>query len=190
VPFSEVHVGDLNPEFCEAAKTRLGVLNATAFAYAGSAEVVARKVVTKLNPDGLHFAFLDPFNLGTLSFEIMKILSALKYIDLLVHVSVLDMQRNSDRYTDEEYEQFDVFAPGWRSAVSLDQNLESIRRDIFSYWWGLVRSLGFLDKRNAELIRGTRSQRLYWLVFVSRHKIANYFWDQIVSPQKKFDFGG
>jgi hypothetical protein len=45
---------------------------------------------------------------------------SLKYIDILVHVSVSDLQRNVDLYSSEVQRQFDEFAPEWRKHVSLN----------------------------------------------------------------------
>jgi hypothetical protein len=50
---------------------------------------------------GLHFALLDPHNLGALSFSIIEQLAKLKHVDILVHVSVSDLQRNVDLYSSE-----------------------------------------------------------------------------------------
>jgi len=190
VPFSEIHLADVNPDFSAAAVARVNANGGQAVGYVGTAEVTARKIVSKLNPEGLHFAFIDPWNLSGLSFALIRTLSTLQHVDLLLHVSVLDLQRNSDRYTAQEYDTFETFAPGWRSKVMLDQGLPAIRGAVLAHWQDLVKSLGFLDIRSAELIRGSRNQRLYWLAFASRHPIANYFWNQIssTSGQRKWDF--
>jgi hypothetical protein len=47
-------------------------------------------------------------------------MAKLKYIDILVHVSVSDLQRNLDLYSSEVQRQFDEFAREWRKHVSLN----------------------------------------------------------------------
>jgi hypothetical protein len=44
--------------------------------------------------------------------------------------------------------------------------------------------------QGTELVSGTAGQRLYWLVFVSRHELAGEFWDKIrnVTPQGRLAF--
>ena len=42
----------------------------------------------------LHFAFLDPYNLEQLPFSIIEKLASVQRMDMLIHVSVLDLQRN------------------------------------------------------------------------------------------------
>lgn len=187
-PYSEMHLADVDPAYSAAAIKRISKLGGNSFGYTGRAENTVKEIVGRLNPNGLHFAFLDPYNLANLSFETIRSLAKVKRIDLLMHVSVQDLQRNSDRYTSEEYKTFDLFAPGWRNAVDLNQGLKSIRAGVLVHWKSLVQGLGFLDMRSMELITGTKKQRLYWLAFVSRHKIANDFWDKIrnISGQREF----
>lgn len=178
VPFTEVHLGDLRSEYSAAAAQRIANAGGSAFSYTGTAEETAQQIVGRLNPYGLHLAFLDPFNLGGLSFALIETLAQLRHVDLLMHISAQDVQRNSDRYTAEDCEAFDVFAPGWRAQVDLNQNIGAVRTAVLNYWQKLLRQLKFRDSR-WELVRGSRNQRLYWLALASREKIANYFWDEI-----------
>src|SRR4051812_45443830 len=53
---------------------------------------------------------------------------------VIAHVSVSDLQRNADRYADEDCEQFDRFAPGWRDKVSKDMSKKPFRAAIMQYW--------------------------------------------------------
>jgi hypothetical protein len=46
------------------------------------------KIVQSLDRHGLHLAFLDPYNLGTLSFDLFVELAKLKRIDVIAHVSL------------------------------------------------------------------------------------------------------
>jgi len=102
VPFSEIHIADLDSKHCDAAAQRISSAGGKAFRYVGRAEDTAQQIVSKLNPEGLHFAFLDPFNLESLAFEAIRSLARLKRIDLLLHVSSQDIQRNLDRYSASE----------------------------------------------------------------------------------------
>ena len=112
-------------------------------------------IVSSLNRYGLHFALLDPHNLGALSFSIIEQLAKLKHIDILVHVSVSDLQRNAALYSSEVQRQFDEFAPEWRKHVSLDANLQSVRASMIAYWSDLVKRLGLPRAKHTELIKGT-----------------------------------
>lgn len=129
-----------------------------------------------LRPHGLHFAFIDPFNLGAFDFEVMRTLSLLKRIDMLVHVSKMDLQRNLGFNVGMQQSAFETFAPGWRSSIDLGQSQPNIRRDVFEYWRNLVANLGIDASADMRLITGGRNQPLYWLLLVAKHDLAHKFW--------------
>ena len=185
VQFTEIHLADLNADFSAAAASRVNALSGHAMGYCGSAETTVQEIVSRLNPAGLHFAFLDPFNLEGLCFEVIRRLSSLQRIDLLLHVSVQDLQRNLDRYIAAENSPLDSFAPGWREHVDVKQAMPAFRAALLEYWQSLVGQLGF-PHQWGELVTGSRGQRLYWLIFLSRHERANEFWNKIrhISGQK------
>ena len=85
-PFSQVFIGDLDTQRREAAATRLRNLGAPVVEVNGAAVNAVKSVTAQLNAYGLHFAFLDPFDLAALNFDIIVALSALKRIDMLVHI--------------------------------------------------------------------------------------------------------
>jgi three-Cys-motif partner protein len=178
-PFSEIHVADIDGSSCDAAVKRITAIGGHAFGYPGIAEETASAIISKLNPDGLHFAFLDPYDLEGLSFEVISQLAKLKSIDLLLHVSMQDLQRNLARYEAENPSRLDAFAPGWRQAVDTKQSIQPFRASLLLYWQTLMQKLGFMHPRGVEKVTGSKNQRLYWLVFLSKRKIANDFWDKI-----------
>lgn len=110
--FSEIHLADMEAERCEAAVTRIRDLGGTAKGYTGSAAETVKSVVYALNPYGLHFAFLDPYNLQALPFSVIEVLAQLKRVDILIHVSAQDLQRNLHVYTTPGDEQLNTFMPG------------------------------------------------------------------------------
>lgn len=185
--FSQIHIADVGEQKVTAAAKRIAAAGGAASTYVGKAEDVAPRIVAQLNPYGFHFAFLDPYNLDALPFTIVEVLSRLKHIDILIHVSALDLQRNLDAYTRPEDNRLERFAPGWRQHVRLDRSQPSIRAALLSYWAGKFETLGLSPAERAELVSGQeRNQRLYWLVLVSREKLARDFWDKIrnVSGQR------
>lgn len=175
-PFSVVYIADSDVEKLEFATERLRRLNAPVVPIHGKAVDTVKQVATRLHPSGLHFAFVDPFNLGAFDFEVMRTLSRLKYIDMLVHVSKMDLQRNLGFNVAMQQTAFETFAPGWRSAVNLRQSQPNIRRDVFEYWRGLVGGLGIDASADMRLITGPGNQPLYWLLLVAKHELAHRFW--------------
>jgi three-Cys-motif partner protein len=178
-PFSEIHIADSSEESCRAAERRLADAGGSAKMEVGNADATVMRIARKLNPHALHFAFLDPYNLEALPFSVIEALAKFKRIDVLIHVSVHDLQRNLDAYSMSKGGPLDRFAPGWRSSVSLKQSKSSTRAAYIAYWAAEMEKLGFAPARY-ELISGpTKNQRLYWLVMVSHHKLAQEFWDKI-----------
>ena len=102
VPFTQVHVADSNPRLLEAVDARLKSIHAPVFAETGLAEETVDRVISKLDPHALHFAFLDPYNLAALPFEVIRKLSALKRMDIVIYISIQDLQRNLQRYIDKQ----------------------------------------------------------------------------------------
>jgi three-Cys-motif partner protein len=189
-PFTSLNISDTDPELLATADKRLSTIGAPVRATPGPASSAMPKIVQSLNKDGLHFSFLDPHNLGTLSFDLFESLATLKRIDIIVHVSLSDLRRNADRYTSAAHNQFDNFAPGWRDHVGTDMNQGALRAAILRYWSEKVMKLGLPRAQHCELIRGTKKQHLYWLILLARHKLAHSLWSKISSSAKApgFDF--
>jgi three-Cys-motif partner protein len=188
--FTSINISDADPELLDAATKRLTRLGAPVRPVPGPASEAMPRIVASLNRHGLHLAFLDPYNLASLSFDLFQELAKLKRIDVIAHVSVSDLQRNADRYAEEDYEQFDKFAPDWRDKVSKDMAKEPFRAAIMKYWSERVEALGLPQAKHWELIRGDHGQRLYWLFLLAKHDLAHELWAKVSSAAKSptFDF--
>lgn len=93
-PFSKIYFADIDHHRRQANSERLTRLNAPLREIPGSAVEAAAWLAENIEPHGLHFAFLDPYNLGALDFKILESLAKIKRIDILVHLSIMDLQRN------------------------------------------------------------------------------------------------
>jgi three-Cys-motif partner protein len=176
-PFSGIYVADKDPIRRAACVERLRHLDAPVHELAGSAVEASAEFVKAVSRFGLHFAFLDPYNLSDLDFRIIRALAVLKRIDLLVHVSVMDLQRNLSANLDPDATAFDQFAPGWRANIDLKRGPFELRRQVVDYWRKLVSELGKHPSDEMELIKGEGGQRLYWLLLVAEHELAHKFWN-------------
>jgi three-Cys-motif partner protein len=183
-PFTSINISDADPELLATAERRLTALAAPVRAVLGPARSATSKIVDSLNRYGLHLVFLDPHNLGTLSFDLFESLAQLKRIDLIVHVSLSDLQRNADRYTSTAHDEFDQFAPGWRDHIKTDMNQAALRAAILQYWSDKVMKLGLPRAKHCELIKGSQGQRLYWLIMLARNDLAHKLWSKISSSAK------
>ncbi|MBI5323226.1 three-Cys-motif partner protein TcmP [Bradyrhizobium sp.] len=176
--FSDLHFNDIDADNVDALRQRIESLGGAAHFYNESAEKAVERVAYALDPSGLHFAFLDPYNLENLPFSIIQRLAKLPRMDMLIHVSVFDLQRNLRRYLDDG-RVLDAFMPGWRDAVDPNRVDQAVRTDLLHYWLGLIRRLGTSPAEGIELVSATGGQRLYWLVFVSANELGRKLWGDI-----------
>ncbi len=189
VPFTEAHIGDANKEFVSAATVRLGSLGVTVKAYVGSAQYTVQQIANALGRYALHFALLDPYDLKSLPFSVIEALASLKHMDMLIHVSAMDLQRNLHRYIEGSESALDDFAPAWRNVVNVMNKQSTVRMQVIEHWVNLLRKANMQVSKGGELVTGTRKQHLYWLIFVAHHSLAMQFWEEIrnISDQKSLD---
>jgi three-Cys-motif partner protein len=176
--FSAMHLSDLEAQNSAALAQRIKALGGSATSYIGDASVVVDQVMSAINPHGLHLAFLDPFNLAQLPFSIIERMLRVKRMDMIIHVSVQDLQRNLDIHS-RVGRSLDIFAPGWRDAVDVNQATAALRAAFIDYWLGMIRSLGSNPATGIPLIVGEKNQRLYWLVFLSSNPLGQKLWNDV-----------
>jgi three-Cys-motif partner protein len=179
-------VGDIDEGRLQSATERLTRLGAPVTALLGPASETVAMAIANAAEYGLNFAFVDPYNLEALDFKIIAQLSQLKRIDILVHVSQMDLQRNFDRNAASEHSPLDTFAPGWREIVDPMQSPKAARQAYFQYWRNLVAKLGVDTATEMRLIVGPDNQPLYLLLLAARHELAHKFWKAVArkeSPQ-------
>lgn len=189
-PFSCIYIADVDARKRSACAERLRALGAPVVELEGDAIASAEMLLDQLNPYGLHFAFLDPYSLGTLDFRIIKSLSTLHRIDMLIHISAMDMQRNVPHNITGEMDTFNAFAPGWQKHVKMPAPQHEIRYQLLQYWRNLAAGLGCWPSTEMKLIKGEHGQRLYWLLLAAKHDIAQKFWGIAADDdsQRSFDF--
>lgn len=187
-PFSAVHVGDKSEKNLTPCVQRLRAKRVqSVHSYLGPADVTVQDVVTKLHPTGLHLALLDPYSIGALSFVVLRTLATLRHMDMLIHISTMDLQRNVHAYA--ENGTLETFAPGWASEVDDSQRNDLFVQAIFRHWRALLSGLGYKVSDNVERVSGSKNQPLYWLVLAARHELAGKIWGEIsnVHPQRRLD---
>ena len=177
--FSEMHLSDLDPQNSSALAQRIKALGGVATSYVGDANVVVDQVMNAINPYGLHLAFLDPFNLAQLPFSIIERMLKVRRMDMIIHVSLQDLQRNLDEYSRVGDPTLDHFAPGWRNVVDTRQSMAALRAALVEYWLKAIRSLGTNPATGIPLVVGEKNQRLYWLVFLSSNPLGEKLWNDV-----------
>jgi three-Cys-motif partner protein len=106
-------------------------------------------------------------------------------MDVLVHLSKMDLQRNLDENLAARASAFEAFAPGWRSAIDVDQAQRGIRTEIIDHWRDLVSQLGIDASAEMKLLKGSQNQHLYWLLLLANHQLAHRFWKYAANPEKQ-----
>lgn len=190
VGFTSCFVGDLDAERASACAERLRAKGAPVTAFPGAAESTVDQVLNAIPRSALCLAYLDPYNLQYLSFNVIEKLAKLPRVDFAVHFSTMDLRRNVLMEYNPERARFDAAAPGWRQHID---PLAFVRGDadeaFFDYWCGLVRGLGFAISHRMPLIRDEGNRPLYHLVFFSRHELPNRIWGDVAQgPNREFDF--
>lgn len=176
-PFNQVLIGDVDKQSLDACELRLKEHGAPVSAICGKAEETIDKMLGSINPYGLHFCLLDPYSLGAMPFSIIEKLCNVKRMDILIHVSTSDLQRNFLNFQKAEKDTLDRFAPGWRDSVSADQPQRRQREQFFQHWLGLIEKAGKLASNKVEHMTTTGNNTLYYLVMVSGHPLGHKFWD-------------
>lgn len=187
-PFSQVFIADKDEVRLNAATERLLAAGAPVSAFHGTAAETVKHILKRLEPGGLHFAFLDPYSLGVLDFEIFRTLTLRKRMDILVHLSKMDLQRNLGRNLAADASAFDAFAPGWRTAIDAAQGQQGIRVELVNYWKSLVAGAGVSASPEMKLLKGEQDQHLYWLLLVASHELAHRFWKVAAKTDKQSAF--
>jgi three-Cys-motif partner protein len=177
--FSDLHFADLDPRNTSALAQRIKALGGAANSYVGPADETVDAVINAISPYGLHLAFLDPFGLGQLPFAIVAKMLRVRRMDMVIHVSLSDLQRNLDDYSRIGDQTLDNFAPGWRDAIDTKQAMAPLRAALIEYWLNLIRLLGTHPSTGIPLVVGEQNQRLYWLVFVSSDRLGHKLWNDV-----------
>lgn len=184
-PFTAIYVADTDAGRRAACVERLRRLDAPVIEMDCPTDEASLEFTQKVNPHGLNFAFIDPYSLGALNFNILKNLASLKRIDMLIHLSAMDLRRNAGKNISGEHSAFDQFAPGWRESVSAIASEKEIRRLVVEYWRDLVAGLGLDPSQDVKMITASQNQQLYWLLLVAKHELAQKFWKAAVNTDKQ-----
>jgi three-Cys-motif partner protein len=188
-PFSKIIVADERADLVEAAVKRLQRFEAPVEYEVGPAAESIDKVMQRLNPYGLHVALLDPYGLRALPFDVVAKLGRLTRVDLLIHVSSQGLQRNLRRALAARHSALDIFAPGWSDGIDKSPSDDgAIRSRFWAHWRELIKREGLGTAQTAELIKGSKNQRLYWLAFAAKSERALTFWEKIRSIDGQREF--
>jgi len=189
-PFTRMLVGDIVGERVSACQQRLAALGGPAVGFPGSALSTVKDMVAAVPRRSLCMAYIDPYNLELLNFEILRTLGTLEKLDLAVNFSLMDLHRNVDMELDPSRARFDDAAPGWRTQPNVPTtSLSGLPGLFFNYWCQLVKGLGFQYSEAMPIVSNDQGSRIYRVVFFSRHPFPNKIWTSVArNPTRSFDF--
>lgn len=183
-PFTHMFVGDKDPERAEACAQRLRALGAPAKAFAGTASETVPNMVRAVPRGALAMAYVDPYNLELLSFDLFRALASLPQVDVAAHFSTMDLHRNVEMEFEPRRARFDSTAPGWRQdAEILAANASTLPVKFFLYWQQQVTGLGFTCSKEMPLVRNDDGHAIYRLVFFARHDMPLRVWADVAKNQ-------
>jgi three-Cys-motif partner protein len=174
--FSDFFVADANAEYLAACDTRLARLDAPVRSTVGRADETIDWVIPQLSKSGFHLALLDPFNAGHLHYSIIEKLAGMRTIDIVVHLSTGDIQRNIGSGLQAEQSPLDKFAPGWRDVVRKQSSKQEMRSSFIHHWTRLVERVGMTVCNTMYPVRNSKDSTMYWLCLLSRHPLAEKLW--------------
>lgn len=188
-PFTSMLVGDLERERAEACEQRLKALSAPARSFVGPALQTVPQMIAKVPKNALCFAYIDPYNLQFLAFDILRSLAQLRHVDLAINFSTMDLIRNVDFESDPDRARFDEAAPGWRDAPQIRASSRSnLPLAFFRYWYELVIGLGFTLSREMPLVLNDHGHPIYRMVFFVRHEFPKGIWEDVArGPNRSLD---
>lgn len=174
--FTHFLVADASPDYLAALKLRLEKFGAPGSYFPGVAHDTIDEILKVIPSSGLHLALLDPFNAGHLHFSIIKKLATLKRVDIAVHLSTGDIQRNISKGLKDGFSTLDNFAPGWQQHVNKYTSKQEMRKQFIDYWKELVCSTGMKVCDTMYPVKNSKESRMYHLCLLSYHPLANNFW--------------
>lgn len=182
--FTNVYIADLDVQAASSCHNRLLALGSPTEHFVGAAELTVDQVLPKLPKFGLHLVYLDPFNLGHLPFSIIEKFSSLPHIDIVLHFSVSDLQRNVELDFLADESRFDAFAPGWKTNVPVDKLSKREAREQFTtYWLNKVGDLGFKHSKQQPLFTNSKNGPLYRMILLSKHpNLPEKLWNDVARP--------
>lgn len=178
--FTQCIVAELQEDRVRACEARMRALGAPVTALCGPADETVHRAFDLVDKRALTLVYLDPYNLGFLSWSLIETMARLPKVDFAVHFSTSDLFRNVERDFNEQGRRFDAVAPAWRQRVDEAALYRGdADQQFFDYWCELIQSKGFIISERIPLVRAKRNAPIYHLVFFSRSPAPVRVWGDV-----------
>lgn len=200
-PFQTYHVCDADADFLNALEQRRqqaiasgGAKKSQFFSYPGDANKQVDLILAKIHPtQSINLVVIDPPG-ANCDWETVRKVCRLKYVDLVINFPLGMAIKRSIRqsYEAEEDTALDRFfgTTDWRKIYErAGQQPHLAARQLIDLYKHNLAELGHLeDKQVTEVtnysssveIRRDEGQKLYLLIFASRHQLAHRLWAQAI----------
>lgn len=149
---------------------------------------IDRKFISGGNSwSSLNIAFLDPFGLE-LKWSTVETLAQVKFMDLIIYYSQMGITREASKEIDKPVPTvIDEFFGGteWRAIYCEYQKHDEMfyHRKLLDLYKGKLEEFGYVIREadtDEPLIRSAKRRApLYRLLFASKHKLGNKFWNDV-----------
>lgn len=195
-PFNYFYFFDIDESNIKALKERILNYNKSTYDkcafYPYDSNSYIKDLTTRLllNSWRYHFVYIDPFGPEELKFSTIDQLSKLKRIDILLHFPIGAIKRNYKSWKETEKNILNDFlgTNSWQQKNNLYQNIyksliETLIEQIKKLGYkneniGIINSKNYEDTLPVAAIKNTKNVKLYELILISKHNIANNFWDK------------
>jgi len=190
-PFTHILIGDKDPARANDCAGRLRALGAPVQSFTGPASDTVPLMVKAVPGQALTLAYVDPYNLELLRFDMFQALAPLR-VDIAAHFSTMDLHRNVEMEFDPQRDRFDGTAPGWRTHPEIiGVSKKNVPLQFLRYWQDKVVGLGYVCSQAMPLVHNDEGHALYRLVFFARSDWPMKIWGDIARSgvaQRGFDF--
>lgn len=97
-------------------------------------------------------------------------------MDIVVHLSTGDIQRNIASGLESAHSPLDHFAPGWRDIVRKMSSKHAMRDAFIGHWKDLVSKAGMNVCDTMYPVRNSKESTMDWLCLIARHSLADKLW--------------
>jgi three-Cys-motif partner protein len=141
------------------------------------------KVLAETPPNGLNFAFVDPYSLGQHDWETFAKLARIQRMDLLIHFDTMGLKRNFWSGSDARLTKA-VGTDEWQKAVTKAQGVA--RAGIDTLRKQLVKHGGYTGNEGRSLAAENRNEGVvYHLVFFSKNDLGDKIWNSVAKARGK-----
>lgn len=195
--FDHYYFCDADKKALDALKIRCersGLQNLSINYFCGDGNKLVKNIVREIQDldkqfirnkwPSLNIAFLDPEGLE-LEWSTIAELAKVNRMDLIIHFSLMGIKREMPNEINlSQPTKLDLFFGGteWREIYLINKNSRNLGNLMLSLYRQKLNGTGYLDLKEAEpLMRNkARNAPLYRLIFASKHKVANEFWQKVI----------